>query len=82
MKMIHDTFRIENKPLSEAQKLKVKQIKEKAQELFEIIQDQCIAIKTEVTGEIVHIDADVRDISVAKTQLEGAIMWAVKAYTK
>lgn len=80
--MNHDTFRIENKPLSEAQKLKVKQIKEKAQELFEIIQNQCVAIKTEVTGEIVHIDADVRDISVAKTQLEGAIMWAVKAYTK
>jgi hypothetical protein len=62
-----DTFRKEYKPLSEVQKLAILRIKEIA-EIFE----------KELTYEINH---DNRMISLAKTNLEQAVMWAIKAIT-
>lgn len=66
---MQDTFRKEYKPLSEGQKMQMEAVKSCAEELERII-NECV---TPENG---------REIAVAKTQLETAIMWAVKGITR
>ena len=61
---MNDTFRKEYKPLDDGQKQLMLDIKDKAEELHDLL---------ELVGG--------REGSVAKTQLETAIMWAVKGVT-
>lgn len=61
-----DIFRKEYKPLDESQKSRIEQIKNEAEKLLESF-DWAIG--------------DKRMIALAKTNLEQAIMWAIKAIT-
>jgi hypothetical protein len=61
-----DTFRKEYKPLDESQKARIEQIKDEAEKLHESF-DWAIG--------------DKRMIALAKTNLEQAVMWAIKAIT-
>jgi len=61
-----DIFRKEYKPLDDSQKLRIDQIKKEAEKLHESI-DWAIG--------------DKRMIDLAKTNLEQAVMWAIKAIT-
>lgn len=63
-----DTFRKEYTPLTETQTESVKIIKERAEELEEVFN----RVNTPNIG---------REIALAKTNLEQAVMWAVKAVT-
>lgn len=65
-----DTFRKEYAPLSENQKAWMNEVKDKAEELL-------LAIDKPREGDF----KGNREIAVAKTQLETAIMWAVKGIT-
>ena len=65
-----DTFRKEYRPLSDETKLCVLHIKDKAEELLAAF---------ETAGVNASIDA--RSLAVAKTNLEQAVMWAIKAIT-
>jgi hypothetical protein len=60
-------FRKEYKPLDETQKARIEQIKDEAAKLYESF-DWALA--------------DQRMIALAKTNLEQAVMWAVKGITK
>ena len=62
-----DVFRKEYKPLSDAQKDAIELIKTKASELLNIF--NCVE------------NPDGRYLSLAKTELENSIMWAVKSIT-
>lgn len=63
-----DTFRKEYKPLSEAQKMQMEAVKSIAEMLEKAINESI----TPNNG---------REMAVAKTQLETAIMWAIKGVT-
>jgi hypothetical protein len=65
-----DTFRKEYKPLSDEQKQDIEVIKEKADELLSTLNH--IALGYSI---------DVRMLSLAKTNLEQAVMWAIKSIT-
>ena len=65
-----DTFRKEYNPLTVEQKEWMNQVKDKAQELLTLIDRPRVA---DFKGN--------REIAVAKTNLEQAIMWAVKGIT-
>jgi len=65
-----DTFRKEQKELSDNQEIDVKAIKELAENLERGLE----TIQTH--------DADPRCVAVAKTKLEECVMWAVKGITK
>ena len=65
-----DIFRREYKELSNDQKAYVDLFKYKAQELFDKFM------------ESQFLDHDQRCMSLAKTNLEQAVMWAVKAITR
>ena len=64
-----DTFRMKYKPLTDGQKHQMEVVKTLAGTLEKAINDNT----TPDNG---------REMSVAKTQLETAIMWAVKGITK
>lgn len=66
-----DTFRKEYRPLSEQQKELIELIKDRAESLLS-------AFNEYVNFEIA---VDARQMALAKTNLEQAIMWAVKAIT-
>lgn len=63
-----DVFRKEYKPLDEIRKQRILQLKNKAQELYD-----------EIESEIENSDQRMR--ALAKTNLEQAVMWAIKAIT-
>lgn len=65
---MQDVFRKEYKAISEKQALWMGAIKEKAQELWDMIDE---------SGD----PSNGRMIAVAKTKLETSIMWAIKAIT-
>ena len=65
-----DTFRKEYRPLSHQTKAIVSHLKDKAEELLAAF---------EAGGVNQSIDA--RSMALAKTNLEQAVMWAVKAIT-
>lgn len=67
---MENPFRPVYSELTEQQKLAVDTIKEKAMELFETFHILC------------EDKVDQRCMAVAKTNLEQAVMWAVKASTK
>ena len=67
--MATDPFRQEYKPLTEAQKALIWEIKMKASELHDLFG------KHESSG------VGGREIAVAKTNLEQSVMWAVKGIT-
>ena len=67
---MNDTFRKEYKPLSDETKLIISHIKDKAEELL---------ASFEAGGVQSSIDA--RSMAVAKTNLEQAVMWAIKSIT-
>ncbi len=67
-----DTFRKEYKPLSDEAKASMAAVKEKAEELLQEIG------KNVVPGDR---SEKARCIAVAKTNLETAVMWAVKGIT-
>lgn len=60
-----DVFRQTYTPLSDERKAAVQIVKEKAQELYDLLETQ----------------PQSREMSLAKTNLEQAIMWAVKSMT-
>ncbi len=62
-----DVFRQEYKPLSDDQKAKMNEIKENAEELWDVMNWE-------------H-NADPRMLALAKTNLEQAVMWAIKSIT-
>lgn len=64
-----DVFRQVYSPVTQETSEYILKVKEKAQELYDLIQDAM----TPNNG---------REISVAKTELETSIMWAVKGLTK
>lgn len=64
-----DIFRIEYTPLTDEQKANVLEIKTQAQALYDLI------------TRVGDVSADPRSFSIARTELEGAIMWAVKGAT-
>lgn len=64
-----DTFRKEYRPLSDLQKGKMECIKIRAQNLLD---------EFESLGDI---KVDARALALAKTNLEQAVMWAIKAIT-
>lgn len=64
-------FRTEYRPLSEDEKASVSEIKEAAAKLYDLMED---AIKASPSPAA-------RCIAVAKTNLEQAVMWAVKGIT-
>lgn len=64
-----DTFRKEYKPLSDEQKIDMAIVKDVAKKLETVI----LNAKTQGNG---------REMAVAMTNLETAIMWAVKGITK
>lgn len=67
--MSKDTFRKEYKPLTDAQKDQMTAVKDIAESLE-------IVINGNTTPE------NGREMAVAKTNLETAIMWAIKGITK
>jgi hypothetical protein len=69
MEMQQDIFRINNRPISERQVNLIKSIKEKAQELINLVIFD--------NNEIV----DVRMVDLFKSNLEQAVMWGVKSIT-
>lgn len=69
-----DTFRKVYAPLTEAQKANVVNLKAKAEELEQVINE------TEAASQIINGDTK-RGFALARTNLEQAIMWAVKATT-
>lgn len=70
--MNNDTFRIEYTPLTEDQKIQMKELKEKARELLNLFN---AAVPTDERSE------RSRCMAVARTNLETTVMWAVKAVT-
>jgi len=64
-----DTFRKEYKPLSDDQKAYLNLFKERAEALF----NEFDAAN--------FLNPDMRSMSIAKTNLEQSIMWAVKSIT-
>jgi hypothetical protein len=64
-----DTFRKEYRPLDEDQKANIVRIKDKAADLFNALN---------LAAELQH---EPRCIALAKTNLEQAVMWAIKAIT-
>ncbi len=64
-----DVFRREYRPLTDAQKAALDRIKDRAQELYD---DYNIVFEEAASG---------RAMSLAKTNLEQSVMWAVKAIT-
>lgn len=70
--MSDNIFRKEYRPLSDEEKVKLEKIKDKAQELLDIYQDNSIR----------PFSADeARAVAIAKTKLEESVMWAVKGVT-
>lgn len=65
-----DVFRKEYTPLTTEQKEYAAQVKMKAQELHDLLTD----------ASLVAI-SDGRCLAIAKTELETAVMWAVKGIT-
>ncbi len=66
-----DTFRKEYKPLSDNQKEMIDLIKDKAESLL-------WALNQPVEHEVI---VDMRQMAIAKTNLEQSIMWAIKSIT-
>lgn len=66
-----DTFRKEYRPLSDQQKELMELIKDRAESLL-------FAFNQHTEFEV---QADARAMALAKTNLEQAVMWAVKAIT-
>lgn len=64
-----DTFRKKTAPLTEDQKIAVLGVKELAEQV-----ETCMVRNT--------TEQNAREMALAKTNLEQAIMWAVKAITK
>ncbi len=73
-----DTFRKNYTDINEEQAVLIKLIKEKAEELHDLYifdgkgRDFGLSDK----------DVDGRHISIAKTELESSVMWAVKGFSK
>lgn len=63
---VNNTMRHQYRVLSEAEKLKMQEIKDKGQEMLDLIDSL----------------GPSREISIAKTKTEEAVMWAVKGLTK
>lgn len=66
-----DTFRKEYTPLNDRQKQEMAEIKDKAQELFDLIDK----VDTDTAS------GKTRCLALAKTNLEQAVMWAIKGVT-
>ena len=62
-----DVFRKEYKPLDESQKMRIEQIKNEAEKLYDSF-DWALG--------------DKRMLALAKTNLEQAVMWAIKGVTQ
>ncbi len=65
-----DTFRKEYRPLSDETKACVSHIKDRAEELLASFE-----------AASVNASIDTRALALAKTNLEQAVMWAIKAIT-
>jgi hypothetical protein len=71
-----DPFHAEYRELSFDEKQLVRDIKETAAELYGLFSNAAL-----VQGLIIRAD-NPRELSLAKTKLEEAVMWAVKGITK
>lgn len=78
-----DPFRENYIDITEGQAGLIKAIKEKAKELYDLY--RAISIDKNGVGRDFGIPdkiVDNRAISIAKTELETSVMWAVKGFTK
>jgi hypothetical protein len=66
-----DVFRKEYRPLSDATKELIDEIKDKAESLLKSFNEP----------EIIEIKVDQRQMAIAKTNLEQCVMWAIKSIT-
>lgn len=73
-----NVFRKEYRPLSDAEKVYLEALKDKAQELYDLIEQG----PNGLPGPIGTCGRMSRDASLAKTKLEECIMWAVKDVTR
>lgn len=64
-----DVFRQTFRELSESEKQRMAELKAKAQELYDMME------------LMMHSDNG-RELALAKTNLEQAVMWAIKGHTK
>lgn len=67
-----NVFRKVYRPLNDAEQLHLNALKDKAQELYELLEK-------DPNGSAVRAS---REISLAKTKLEELVMWAVKDITR
>jgi len=79
-----DRFRLEYTPIDDTQKEHVKKIKLKAQELEELYNEalkynRSKSLSTPIPGK--DLPEFSRLFSLAQTDLESSVMWAVKAVT-
>lgn len=72
-----DVFRKKCRTLNETEKKRILGMKEKADELLGYFQ----TIEKEGTKKKAKANNGLREISIAKTHLETAVMWATKAIT-
>jgi hypothetical protein len=70
-----DTYRKEYRPLTDKEKQLMEKIKIRAEKL-EVLFDKVNTNRNEIPS------ASGREIALAKTKLEEAIMWAIKGLTK
>lgn len=75
-RVVNNVMRHEYKVLSDAEKVLMKGIKDKGLDFFSFLTQ--VAMETHTYGEQVGS----RELSVAKTKIEEAVMWAVKHITK
>lgn len=75
-----DVFRQEYTPVTEESRAKVLALKVKAQELWDLMAP-IVTSETNADGTTSGSKIDTREMALARTNLEQAVMWAVKSLT-
>ena len=73
-----NVFRKEYRQLSDAEKVYLDALKNKAQELYDLLEKG----PNDLPGSISTCGRMSRELALAKTNLEQAVMWAVKDVTR
>lgn len=73
-----NVFRKQYRPLNDAEKVYLDALKDKAQELYDLLEQG----PNGLPGPVGTCGRTSRELALAKTNLEQAIMWAVKDVTR
>jgi hypothetical protein len=73
-----NVFRKQYRPLNDAEKAYLEALKDKAQELYDLLEQG----PNGLPGPTGAVGRTSRELSLAKTNLEQAVMWAVKDVTR